>query len=260
MVIAAPTPAPEISLEAPDSLAAPLLDVVVPIYNEAHVLASSIHRLRAYLDKSFPFPAVITIVDNGSDDGSSTVGTELAATVPGVRLVRLAVKGRGHALRAAWSRSEAAVVAYMDVDLSTSLDALAPMVEPLVFGEADIAIGSRLALGSSVVRSRKRDVVSRAYNGLLKIVLRSRVSDAQCGFKAASADVARNILPAIHDNDWFFDTEMLILAQRSGLRIHEVPVEWVEDPDSRVKIIRTAWNDLMGIVRLLVRRVPIAVH
>ena len=239
---------------------APLLDVVVPIYNEAHVLAQSIHRLWAFLDRSFPFPAVITIVDNGSVDGSSDVAEELVAELPGVRYMRLDVKGRGRALRAAWTSSEASVVAYMDVDLSTSLESLAPLVAPLVFAEADVAIGSRLAAGANVVRSRKRDLLSRSYNAILKSVLRSRFSDAQCGFKAVSAEVARSILPVVRDENWFFDTELLVCAQRGGLRIHEVPVEWVEDPDSRVKILRTVWQDLMGVARLLVRRVPATLH
>lgn len=247
-------------VEGMPAAAGPLLDVVVPIYNEERVLAASIHRLWSFLDRSFPFPAVITIVDNGSEDGSSAVGAQLVAELPGVRYLRLELKGRGRALRAAWSSSEAAVVAYMDVDLSTSLEALVPLVEPLVFAEADLAIGSRLAPGAHVVRSRKRDVISRCYNVILRTVLRSRFSDAQCGFKAASAVVARSILPAVRDENWFFDTELLVCAQRGGLRVREVPVDWVEDPDSRVKILRTVWQDLMGVARLLVRRVPATLH
>jgi hypothetical protein len=144
--------------------------------------------------------------------------------------------------------------------LERFLEALGPLVEPLVFAEADLAIGSRLAPGAHVVRSRKRDVMSRCYNVILRTVLRSRFSDAQCGFKAASAVVARSILPAVRDENWFFDTELLVCAQRGGLRVREVPVDWVEDPDSRVKILRTVWQDLMGVARLLVRRVPATLH
>ena len=163
--------------------------------------------------------------------GSS--GPELAAVLPGVRYLRLDQKGRGRALAAAWSRSRAGVVAYMDVDLSTGLDALLPLVAPLVSGDCDLAIGSRLAPGSQVRRGVKRELLSRAYNRLLRLALSVRFSDAQCGFKALRMDVARRLVPLVEDRSWFFDTELLVLAERAGLRVHEVPVEWIDDPDSR---------------------------
>lgn len=232
----------------------PLLDVVVPIYNEGHVLAESIRYLRSYLDREFPFPAVVTIVDNGSTDESPVIATLLAAELHGVRFLHLKDKGRGGALRAAWSCSEARVLAYMDVDLSTELDALLPLVAPLLSEHSAVAIGSRLAPGARVVRSRKRELISRTYNMLLKALLRCHFSDAQCGFKALTADAAHLLLPEVQDNEWFFDTELLVRAQRRGLNIHEVAVEWVEDPDSRVDIVRTSMEDLKGILRLLRRR------
>jgi putative flippase GtrA len=139
----------------------------------------------------------------------------------------------------------------MDVDLSTDLRALLPLVAGLVSGHSDVAIGTRLARGSRVVRGRKREFISRSYNRLLHLVLGARFSDAQCGFKAIRADVARDVLAEIEDNGWFFDTELLVLAQRRGLRIHEVPVDWVDDPDSRVHIVSTALTDLRGVARLL---------
>jgi putative flippase GtrA len=117
-------------------------------------------------------------------------------------------------------------------------------------GHSDIAIGTRLHRGAKVSRSRKREVISRAYNHLLRLALRARFSDAQCGFKAIRAGVARKLVPDVRDQEWFFDTELLVLAQRRGLRIHEVPVDWVEDEDSRVAIVPTALADLRGIVRL----------
>ncbi len=163
-------------------------------------------------------------------------------------------KGRGYALRAAWSTSDAPVVAYMDVDLSTSLPALLPLVAPLLSGHRDVAIGSRLAPGAHVVRGPKRELISRAYNLLLKLALRGRFSDAQCGFKALRRDAAERLLPLVEDNEWFFDTELLVTAQRLGLRIGEVPVDWVDDPDSRVNIVSTATDDLRGVWRMLVRR------
>jgi putative flippase GtrA len=178
------------------------------------------------------------------------VAAALAAQIAEVRALALARKGRGHALAVAWSASDAAVLAYMDVDLSTDLAALLPLVAPLISGHSDIAIGSRLARGARVVRGAKREFISRCYNLILRGALAARFSDAQCGFKAIRADVARHLLPLVRDTQWFFDTELLVLAQRSGLRIHEVPVDWVDDPDSKVDIAATALADLKGVARL----------
>jgi putative flippase GtrA len=229
----------------------PVLDVVVPVFNEERVLEASVRRLRSFLDAGFPWPALVTVVDNGSTDATGAVADRLAATVPGVRVRHLAVKGRGLALRTAWAASEAAVVAYMDVDLSTSLSALLPLVAPLVSGHSDVAIGTRLARGARVVRGPKRELISRTYNAILRACLHNGFTDAQCGFKAARADAVRALLPEVLDNNWFFDTELLVAAERRTLRIHEVPVDWVDDPDSRVAIVRTALDDLRGVLRLL---------
>jgi glycosyltransferase involved in cell wall biosynthesis len=226
------------------------LDVVVPVYNEAHVLADSVRTLRSYLDTRLPIPSVITIADNASTDGTGAIADDLAQTLDGVRARHIDRKGRGLALRTAWSASQAAVVAYMDVDLSTDLDALLPLVAPLLSGHSDLAIGTRLAAGARVERSLKREVISRSYNHIVRAALHVRFSDAQCGFKAVRADVARTLLPQVEDNNWFFDTELLVLALRGGFRIHEVPVDWVEDLDSRVDIVATAIEDLKGIRRL----------
>jgi putative flippase GtrA len=228
-----------------------VIEIVVPVYNEERALSRSIHRLRAYLEAEMPFAWRITIADNGSTDATPEIAAALASSLDGVELLECDAKGRGRALRAAWLRSDADVVCYMDVDLSTDLRALLPLVAPLVSGHSDVAIGSRLAQGARVVRGRKREFISRVYNRLLRATLAARFSDAQCGFKAMRGDAARRLLPDVHDDAWFFDTELLMLAQRSGLRIHEVPVDWVDDPDSRVDVVRTALDDLRGIVRLL---------
>jgi len=226
------------------------VEVVVPVYNEAHVLADSIRRLHTYLDESFPFPFTITVADNASTDATWQVATELTHYLPRVRAVHLDQKGRGRALKHVWSQSTADVVAYMDVDLSTGLDGFLPLVAPLLSGHSDVAIGSRLHRGSAVVRGPKREFISRSYNLLLKVGLAARFSDAQCGFKAVRTEVFRALAPHIEDNAWFFDTELLALAERNGLRIHEVPVDWVDDPDSRVDIVRTALDDLKGMARV----------
>jgi glycosyltransferase involved in cell wall biosynthesis len=229
----------------------PLLDVVVPVYNEEATLANSVHRLHRHLSHDFPFTFRITIADNASVDDTPAIAAGLAEEFAEVRTVRLEQKGRGRALHAVWSTSDAPVLAYMDVDLSTDLAALAPLVAPLVSGHSDLAIGTRLSRASRVVRGPKREVISRCYNLILKSTLAARFSDAQCGFKAIRSDVARQLLPYVRDTGWFFDTELLVLAERSGLRIHEVPVDWVDDPDSRVDVVATALADLKGIARLL---------
>ena len=232
----------------------PIVDLVVPVYNEEHDLESSVRRLRTYLDERFPFTARITIADNASTDTTWQIARRLEAELPGVRALHLDQKGRGRALRTAWLASDATVVGYMDVDLSTGLDALLPLVARLLSSHSEIAVGSRLAPGAHVVRGPKRELISRSYNLILRTVLRTRFRDAQCGFKALRADVARELLPLVEDQAWFFDTELLVLAQRAGLRILEVPVDWVDDPDSRVNVTSTALADLRGVARLVRQR------
>jgi putative flippase GtrA len=227
------------------------VEIVIPVYNEAEQLAASITALRTYLDSSFPLATLITIADNASTDDTWPIALRLADQLPGVAALHLDRKGRGRALRAAWSTSTAAVVAYMDVDLATGLDALLPLVAPLLSGHSDVAIGTRLAPGAHVVRGARRECISRGYNLLLRGALRSACTDAQCGFKAMRREAAAELLPLVEDNEWFFDTEVLVTAQRLGLRIHEVPVDWVDDTDSRVHVVGTALGDLRGVWRML---------
>jgi putative flippase GtrA len=228
----------------------PTVEVVVPVYNEERDLERCVRQLHAYLCSSFPFDYLVTIADNASTDGTWPLAEKLAGELRHVQAVRVEQKGRGRALRAVWGGSRAAVLAYMDVDLSTGLEALLPLVAPLVSGHSDLAIGTRLSRGARVVRGPRRELISRCYNLLLHATLGTRFSDAQCGFKAIRADAARRLLPRVRDDGWFFDTELLVLAERSGLRIHEVPVDWVDDPDSRVDLLATAVADLRGIARL----------
>ncbi|MFE6227512.1 bifunctional glycosyltransferase family 2/GtrA family protein [Microtetraspora glauca] len=227
-----------------------VLDVVIPVYNEEKDLEPCVRRLHAHLKRTFPYGFRVTVADNASTDATPAIAAALAAEVPEVRSVRLEQKGRGRALRTVWSASDAPVLAYMDVDLSTDLNALLPLVAPLISGHSDLAIGSRLSRSSRVVRGPKREFVSRAYNLILRGSLAARFSDAQCGFKAIRREVAERLLPMVEDTGWFFDTEMLVLAERAGLRIHEVPVDWVDDPDSTVDLVRTATDDLKGVWRV----------
>ena len=225
-------------------------DIVLPVLNERRVLEDSVRRLRQHLDTMGGFDARIVIADNGSTDGTLDVALRLAQLLPGVTVTHLDVRGRGRALRKAWAESTADVVGYMDVDLSTDLAALQPLLELVASGHADVATGSRLAPGACVTRGVRRELISRGYNALLREALDMPVRDAQCGFKAARASVARALLPEIEDEGWFFDTELLARAHHAGFRVAELPVRWVEDRDSRVRVVRTALADLRGIRRL----------
>jgi len=229
---------------------APAVELVIPVYNEERDLPASVRKLHRFMRERFTFPFRITIADNASSDETLARAVALAEELEEVGVLRLEQKGRGRALRAAWTRSDADVVAYMDVDLSTDLAALPGLLFPLLRGRADITIGSRLARGAEVSRGIKRELISRSYNLLLHLSLGTTFADAQCGFKAARREVVTPLLEQVEDEAWFFDTELLYLAQRSRLAIREVPVRWVDDPDSRVDIIATAREDLRGILRL----------
>jgi len=246
-----PTSTDETSRVARPAEATPAaVDIVVPVRNEARVLEANVGRLRDYLAANFPFSWRITIADSASDDDTGPLAVELARRLPGVRVIRVDRAGRGRALRAAWATSDATVVAYTDVDLSTDLSALLPLVAPLISGHSDVAIGSRLLPGAEVARGPKRELISRLYNLMLRVVFASRVRDAQCGFKAVRAEVVGPLLDAVADEGWFFDTELLLLAEYNGLRIHELPVDWVDDTDSRVQVVPTAVQDLRGAARM----------
>jgi glycosyltransferase involved in cell wall biosynthesis len=225
------------------------VDVVIPVLNEAHVLRKSVGTLLSFL-RSLPYRWQIVIVDNGSTDGTQNVAKELAAEFPEVKLLRLLQKGRGRALRHAWLRSNADMVCYMDVDLSTKLEHIPELLNAIAHDSYDVATGSRLMRDSRTTRSLKREIISRIYNVLVKAVLFTRFSDAQCGFKALSRKAVERIVPQIKDQAWFFDTEMLVLAEKQGYRIKDLPVVWIEDDDSRVKIVQTGWEDIKGIFRL----------
>jgi putative flippase GtrA len=242
--------------------ATPAVDLVMPAHNEAEGLARSVRQVVARVPECVACPTRITIVDNASTDATWQVAQQLARDLPGVRAVRLEGKGRGRALHHVWSTSDAPVVAYMDADLSTDLAALGPLLAPLVSGHSDVAVGTRHAPTARVERGPKRAVLSRSYNLLLRVLLGARFSDAQCGFKAMRTDAAELLLPHVEDTGWFFDTELLVLAERAGLRLHEVPVDWVDDGDSSVDLLATAAGDLRGVGRILAGlvtgRIPVA--
>lgn len=232
------------------------VDVVIPVYNEEHVLERSVDTLRSYLGEHLPYRWRVVVADNASTDGTLTVAQGLAARHEDVEVLHLPEKGRGRALRAAWLASEADAVSYMDVDLSTDLSAFPPLVAAILEEGYDVAIGTRLARGSQTRRSPRREVISRLYNLIIKALFFTRFSDAQCGFKALSRQAARELVPLIENQEWFFDTELLLLAEKGGYRIKEVPVRWEEDPDTRVRIASTVAEDLRGLLRLRLKRIP----
>ena len=231
-----------------------MVEIVVPVYNEARIIERSLAAVHEHLTGQGRYRWRIVVVDNGSTDGTAAAAERAAHALGSTTLVRLAHKGRGGALRAAWSTSDADIVAYMDADLSTDLAGLVPLVDAVATGRADVAIGSRLAPGAQLVRRPGRDLLSRGYNVLLRLVLRARFRDAECGFKALNASVARALLPLVEDDGWFFDTELLVVAQRSGLAVVEVPVRWTDDSDSRVAVLATVVADLRGVWRLFWHR------
>lgn len=227
----------------------PRVDLVIPVLNEAHVLARSVGTIRKFLAAQ-PWQSLVVVVDNGSTDGTDRVARELVAAHSDVRFLQLPQRGRGRALRHAWTQSDADIVAYTDVDLSTELEALAPLVEGIWSGRFDLGTGSRLLAESRTTRSAKREFISRCYNLFIKAILWTSFSDAQCGFKAVSRRVVSEIVPQVEDQAWFFDTELLVLAEKQGYRIMDLPVQWIEDNDSRVKIVSTAWEDIKGVFRV----------
>jgi glycosyltransferase involved in cell wall biosynthesis len=226
------------------------VEVVIPVYNEERALPISIPTLCQYLSSFVPYHWTVTIADNASTDNTLEVANQLAEQYPRVKVLHLDQKGRGRALKAAWLASEADIVSYMDVDLSTNMSAYIPLIAPLATGHSEVAIGTRLGRGAVVTRQWKREVISRTYNLMIKLSFRNRFSDAQCGFKAMTRQAAQKLLPMVENNEWFFDTELLLLAEEQGLRIHEVPVDWVEDLDTRVNIVSTAMEDMKGLSRV----------
>ncbi len=253
-LIAAGTATPERESEMTEGATKPtdlLVEVVIPCYNEERALPVCIERLRAYLGGIMPYRWQITIADNASKDRTWEIAQGLAAQYPDVRALHLDAKGRGRALRAAWLKSDADIVAYMDVDLSTDVKAFLPMVAALATGHSDIATGSRLMHGAQITRQWKRELTSRGYNAIIKAAMRNGFSDAQCGFKAMRTSLAHELLPYVENQEWFFDSELLLLCEERGLRIFEIPVDWDEDLDSRVDIRKTAIEDVQGLQRVL---------
>jgi len=232
-----------------------LVEIVIPVYNEENELKENTLKLYEFLKKSLKdFSWKIIIADNASIDKTAEIGKELSRQYKEINFIHLPQKGRGRAVKKAWQQSKAEILAYMDVDLSTDLKHFPPLVRSLVSG-FDIAIGSRLLPKSRVYnRTLKREVISRLYNILIKFLFRTHFSDAQCGFKAVAKRVVNDLVPCIKDNQWFMDSELLIIAEKLGYKIYEEPVTWRDNPGSTVRVLPTATGDLKGLWRLFWER------
>jgi glycosyltransferase involved in cell wall biosynthesis len=227
----------------------PFALVVFPVYNEEKALRKSVNKLTAFLKDYDNYCWKIVIADNNSQDSTGEIGRKLESENPLVNYLYIPRKGRGIALRTAWEQTDCDFVGYMDIDLSTGLDALIRAVD-LLNGGADIVVGNRLAKNSDTTRCLKRELISRSYNVVIKLTLGIHFNDAHCGFKTGRREAVQKLLPYIVDNEWFFDTEILFYAEKLGYRIKEVPIFWKEDPDTKAKILKDAYDDLCGLYRL----------
>lgn len=226
----------------------------MPVYNEEKALEASIVQVVEFCKKNFNkiYDWHVTIADNASTDNTPIIATNLAKTFPEVSVYRLEQKGRGRALKRVWSESTADYCSYMDIDLSTDIVHLPKLFDALDKGY-DIAVGSRLKKTSRVEkRTLLREITSRGLNFVcIKLLFQTKFSDAQCGFKAVTREVISRLIPRVLDNSWFFDGELLIIGEKSGYRIYEEPVHWVDDPGSTVKLLPTIIGDLKVMFRLL---------
>ena len=229
--------------------------IVIPVYNEEKALPDSIAKLHAFLSRNLKHQWHIVIADNASTDKTWEIAQSLTKKYHDVVPFHIDQKGRGRALRKVWLESKADIVSYMDVDLSTGLDAFPKLTQAIIDG-SDIAIGSRLLRDSKTTRGLKREFTSRCYNLLIRIMFFTKLSDAQCGFKALSRECAQKILPLTKNNEWFFDTETLLLAMMHGYKRAELPVTWIDDPGTTVNIRKTVIEDLKGLARIRFHRIP----
>ncbi|MCH7697491.1 MAG: glycosyltransferase family 2 protein [Chloroflexi bacterium] len=235
----------------------PQLDIILPVYNEEHVLADSVAKLRAYLEENeFRYTWRIVIADNASTDGTLAAGEALSGQFEDVSVIHLPRKGRGRALRKAWLESDADAACFMDIDLSTHLDGLLPLARAVLEEGYDVSTGSRMTKGSQIERSIGREITSRGFIFLIKLLFLTGLSDTQCGFKAISRQAARDLIPRIENEEWFFDTELLLLADKGGYRVKDIPIRWIEDTDTRVNVLKTILEDLAGLLRMRLKRIP----
>ena len=229
----------------------PSVEITVPVFNEEKELEDNIHKLLNFCNKNLGnYDWHITIADNASSDNTPVIASTLTKN-PRIIYFRLEQKGRGRAVKRVWSQSKCDYCIYMDLDLSTDLIHLPNILKKLENGY-DVAVGSRLAKGARVEgRTFLRELTSRILNVFfIRFFFQTHFTDAQCGFKGVTRRIVEELIPKVKDNEWFFDGELLIIAEKSGYKIYEEPVHWVDNPGSTVRLISTIWGDLMSIKRL----------
>lgn len=228
------------------------IEVIFPVYNEGSTIYDQIKKFNKFFDIDFKKNLYITVADNGSNDNTFTICNDLLNKKLINNYLSISQKGRGRAIKQSIINSDADIVSYMDIDLSTDLDHFKDLVESIYLKGYDISIGSRLSKTSKVIGRKKiREFTSRAYNLLIKIYFpKSKIQDMQCGFKAFSRKKILKVLNYVENNRWFFDTELILIARKFNLKIDQIPVKWTDDPNTSVNIISTAIEDIVGLTKL----------
>jgi uncharacterized membrane protein YbhN (UPF0104 family) len=226
------------------------VSVVLPAYNEANRIEDTVKVVKDTLEK-LDYGYEIIIAEDGSTDGTDEIAKRLSSRDP--RIVHLHSDnrlGRGKALTNAMEIAKGDVVVYLDVDLSTDMDHLKELIDAVAKEGYDIATGSRLLKDSQTERPFKRDFASKVYNFLVRLMLGSKLRDHQCGFKAFKRSSVLKLLRDVKDNHWFWDTEVLVLAQRKGLRVKEIPVKWKQSGETKVKFTKDVLYMFSQILRM----------
>lgn len=225
------------------------IEIVLPVFNEAHVLRQSVQRVLEFVSQFSEYQWMLTIAENGSTDSTAEIAAELADDYEAVLAISIDGKGRGRALKHVWRHSPADFSMYMDIDLSTQLSAIPEALAALQAGN-DLVVGSRFHRDSKVSRGVLRGITSRCYRCMARICLQSRCDDPQCGFKAIRVGTVSTLLDCVQSERWFFDTELLYLAELASMRIATIPITWVEDKDTRVRILPTTRELVFGLIRM----------
>ena len=240
-----------------------MIEITIPILNEEKTLDKQVRKAYIYIKQNLNDFGIIHImlVDNGSTDNTQEIARLLCLELPGVYYLRLEEKGVGRALKYSWGQSKADIIGYMDLDLATDLCYLRSALEGLTVDQVDIVNGSRLAKGARVIgRSFIRNVTSRIFNFIVKMVFNTSFSDGMCGFKFLKRSCLENLLEAGAKSDgWFFASEILITGEYLGYRVSEIPIQWTDDPDSKVKIGKLG-IEYIKAMRVLHSRLPKRVH
>jgi glycosyltransferase involved in cell wall biosynthesis len=232
------------------------IEITIPILNEEFRLEQGVTEAVEFLENSGIDNYSIVLADNGSTDNTEQIAQSLTKRFPTVKAIKVSKRGVGLALKQSWGSSEADFIGYMDVDLATDLNHILEAYRILQGEEVDVVNGSRLLPNSQVKnRSIIRGITSHGFNYLLKALLKVNISDGMCGFKFLKKTSYDKILKSgLENNEWFFCTELLVKAEWMGMNIHEIPVKWEDDSDSRVELFKTITKYLKEIKRLKLQK------